>query len=444
MDSQQYFVRGRRFSSDDPLLQDALAAIYNTPERPRCMCKPGGIEMYIANLQGYYVVKRLPDKGSQHHPACPSFEPDASMSGLGSLWKEAVIVRPTGDVELRFSFPMTRMGMRSGPGPASGTRQAPTEVGATKTRMGLLGFLHYFWDRAGFNRYVPNMAGKRGYGVIWKYGTLALANHTATGVELAQRVFMPEPYDPAAKDAIIARHRKEFARLHTSDDDSQFKMMIVVGEFKASEEKSFGQQIWLKHMPDCPLFVDGKTWQKAVKVYGSLLQVREIETQPALRLMMAGLVYAKREYVYQVDRLAMMLVTADNWIPIEGLHELDLIRVLVEKQRAFFKPLRFDTKSSAGFANVILLDTGDAITPLHVVGIEETERAAKEKALKTVSGEVWVWHTEKPMPELPPIARYKLPKGAAPVRPTEPPPTTTEVPVVASVTEAVKDGELFP
>ena len=57
MESQQFFIKGRKFLATNPGLQDALAHIYDTPERARCMCKPGGVEMYVAKFT-QYVVKR--------------------------------------------------------------------------------------------------------------------------------------------------------------------------------------------------------------------------------------------------------------------------------------------------------------------------------------------------------------------------------------------------
>lgn len=413
MEHQQYFIKGRRVNADDHSLQEALATIYGTPERPRCMCQPGGVEMYIARLGDYYVVKRLPDKGSLHHPSCPSFEPDPSVSGLGSLWHDAVQEHQTGEVDLRFAFPMKRMPMRSGPQANIGPREPPTEVTNTKARMGLLGFLHYIWERAGFNRYVPAMAGRRNYKVFWKYGRAALANHHATGVDLGQRVYIPEPFAPDDRDGIVERRRRDLARLHASDDDTSFRMMIVVGEFKEVQEKAFGHQVMLKHMPDCPLFIEGKTWTKMRKLYAPLFEAMEAGTELPLRMIMVALIYAKREYVYQIDRLAMMLVTADTWIPVEGTHELDLIKTLVSANRSFYKPLRFDAKNAAVFANALLLDTGKDPTPLHVVGMEEAVRVAKEKALKSKDETPWVWHTEKAMPPLPPIARYRQANGTS-------------------------------
>lgn len=82
MDTQRLSIRGRILEPDDPALQEALAAVYETPERPRCLCVPGGVEMYVA-FHRSYLAKRMPDTGSQHHPACPSFEPSPQQSGLG-------------------------------------------------------------------------------------------------------------------------------------------------------------------------------------------------------------------------------------------------------------------------------------------------------------------------------------------------------------------------
>ena len=117
--------------------------------------------------------------------------------------------------------------------------------------------------------------------------------------------------------------------------------------------------------------------------------------------MLAALIYARREYVYQVDTVSMMLTT-DQWIPLDGLHELPLIEVLQREQRAFMKPMRYDARSAAGFPNVLLLDSGTVPMPLHVMSplMEAKERSAKEKVLAGLPA-AWVWMTAKSMPALP-------------------------------------------
>ena len=90
LEQTRYFIKGRTYPSADPGLQDALAQVYGSLERPRCLCVSGGIEMYIAR-HAEYVVKRMPDTGHRHHPTCPSFEPEPGMSGLGELVGVAII-----------------------------------------------------------------------------------------------------------------------------------------------------------------------------------------------------------------------------------------------------------------------------------------------------------------------------------------------------------------
>ena len=58
----RYIIKGRTYPAADPGLQDALAHVYGSPERPRCLCVSGGIEMYIAR-HAEYIVKRMPDTG---------------------------------------------------------------------------------------------------------------------------------------------------------------------------------------------------------------------------------------------------------------------------------------------------------------------------------------------------------------------------------------------
>lgn len=57
----------------------------------------------------------------------------------------------------------------------------------------------------------------------------------------------------------------------------------------------------------------------------------------------------------------MRLVTRRNALhrmPVEGVHELPLIRALVGQGRGFVKPLRYDAALAGGFPNALLLDAG--------------------------------------------------------------------------------------
>lgn len=398
MEDQRFFINGSTFAANDERLQDALARVYDTPERPRCLCVPGGIEMYVAKHR-LFVVKRMPETGTSHHASCPSYESELYQSGLGELMGESIIEHSAESVELRVDFPLVRVPGRTVP---CGEQHEPSEVSVPRRRMSLRAVMHFLFERAGMNRWVPAMEGKRNQGVLHRYLMEAAEDVVTKGVRLSERLYVPEPFSEATKSHTAERRRNKLAVLHAPDDESQFKMALVLGEFKCSEATSFGRKVWVKHMPDAPLFINTKAWERIERVYGSLFDARDADTSHKPRVVMCALIYAKREHTYQIDK-ASFLLTTDQWIPVDGIHEIDLIDALVAHHRRFMKPLRYDAKSAAQFPNALLLDAGDTPVALHVVSafMEAKERGLKEKLLKASGTREWAWTTDTPMPALP-------------------------------------------
>lgn len=412
MEPQRFRIAGGVFAAGDGPLQDALAAIYDTEERPRCMCIPCGVPMYIAKHR-QFVIKRMPEGGPSHDPTCPSFEPEPGTSGLGELLGKAVIAASPESVELKVGFPLSHGRGRA----VARDRSSPTqESHAPRHGMSLRAVLHFLYERAGFNRWYPAMEGMRNQGVLCKYLSQAAQEIRIKGECLDDRLYIPEPFDPAARDEIAKRRREKLSFLATADDAERFKLAVVVGEFKAVEPASFARRVWIRHMPDAPLLVDEDTWNRAMRVYGPLLQARTVDAERKPRILMAALVYAKREQTYAIDALSLMLTT-NRWIPVEAVHELPLIERLCEQRRAFLKPLRYDARSSTSFPNVLLLDALDKHgkpMPLHVASAlaSPKERAAKERAIQALGRNAWVWRTDGKLPELPTATR-RTPRAVA-------------------------------
>ncbi len=252
------------------------------------------------------------------------------------------------------------------------------------------------------------MAGKRTQWVLHRYLLEAADGVLLKGVPLTQRLYVPEPFHDERRVAIAERRRSRLAILQAPVGDAPCNLALVLGEFKSAEASPLGRKLWLEHMPQAPLFIDAKTWERIERAYVGLLEARDADTRTRQRVLIAALIYAKREHIYQIDTASLMLTT-ENWIPLEGVHEADLIAALTEENRRFVKPLRYDARSAAAFPNVLLLDTGAQPTALHVVcaGMPASERAAKEKVAKLGAGAAWVWHTDQPMPPLPIAARFK-------------------------------------
>jgi hypothetical protein len=399
MDVARYFVKGRTYLESDPGLQEALSRLYETPERPRCMCVPGGVEMYVARYVEF-VVKRMPGTGDRHHPTCPSFEPEPGVSGLGELMGEAIVEHGAAQVELHTDFPLCRLPGKAPPrGEAS---SEPAAVNAPRRRMSLRAVLHLLYHRAGLNRWCPAMEGKRSQGVIKKYLELAATGVTLKGETLDKRLYVPEPFRVADKDEIGQRRRRKLSLLLTPGDDAGYRMAIVIGQFNGAEQTAYGRRLLVRHMPDVPLYMDDKAWQRAQRAFATTLQARDADVERKPIVVMAALICARREHVYEIDSLSMMLVS-DQWVPLEGLHELPLVEELQRQGRSFLKPLRFDAKNAAAFPNALLLDTDGGPFPLHVVSafLDPKERCAKEKVVRGLGQAAWVWQTDKAMPALP-------------------------------------------
>ena len=396
MDGQRFAIGGKVYDAEDPQLQAALGLAYDAPSRPRCLCVPGGVEMYVA-FRRQYQIKRMPDTGDRHHPACPAYEPGPATSGLGELVGEAVVQLDPARVELHVAFPWVRMPGRSG---ARGEIGPARDVGRTRRRMSLRALVHFLFDRAGFNRWTPAMAGKRNQAVLHKYLTQVAEVVQVKGEPLTARLYVPEAFDEATKTEQAERRRARLAVLQPQE--GRQPMAIVVGELKGWEPTQSGVRVWIRHMPDAPLLADARTWQRVQRSFAPCLEAWDSDGGRGLRVMLAALIRARREHTYEID-LASLMLTSEEWIPLEGVHEAPLIRTLVAQVRRFVKPLRYDARTAAGFANAILLDAGAEPVVLHVVSafMNPAERDHKSRAISEAKWRTWVWATDRQMHELP-------------------------------------------
>lgn len=402
-DRQRFLVHGHVYGAEEAGLQAALARVYDGGPRPRCLCQADGVEMYVAR-HGRYVIKRMPDTGSLHHPGCPSYEPEPAQSGLGELVGDAIVELQPGQVALRVDFPWARV-LGGESKRIGGPRDDVGEVEAPRRRMTLRALTHYLFERAGFNRWTPAMTGKRSQGTICKYLMEAATEVAIKGECLARRLYVPEAFSEATHAQASERRREKLSLLLPTSN--RMPLALLIGEFKVAEASGAGIRVWIKHMPDVPLWTDRQLWARVERTFARLFEAQDADTGAKPKLVLSVLIRARREHVYEIDTASLMLVT-EHWIPVDGVHELPLIRALVEQRRRFVKPLRYDAGSAGGFPNVLLLDAGARPVPLHMIStfLPAAEQIAKRRCLATsaVSGESqWIWASDQPMPTFPPI-----------------------------------------
>jgi len=281
--------------------------------------------------------------------------------------------------------------------------------------MSLRALMHFLFERAGFNRWSPGMAGKRNQAVLHKYLMQAAEAIQVKGEPLSNRLYVPEAFNESAKVEQAERRRARLSVLQPHD--GRQPLAVVLGEFKVWESAPAGARIWIRHMPDAPLLADARTWARVQRGFAPLFEALDSDGGRGLRLMLAALIRARREHTYEID-LASLMLTSEEWIPLEGVHEAPLVRALVSQGRRFVKPMRYDARSVAGFANAILLDAGAEPVDLHVVSsfVGEAEQGAKRRAFENARPRSWLWLPGEAMPVLPgPSTR--LTAGAAACRP---------------------------
>ena len=419
VEEQRYLINGKVYAPHDPGFQEALARIYGTPARPRCLCVVGGVEMYVSKFQDF-VIKRMPESGTEHAPTCPSYELPPNESGLGQLLGEAIIERGADAVELRLDFPLTQC---PGRGRAFRLPETPREVPVARKQLSLRGLLNYLWGQAGLKRWYPRMQGKRSYGVVRKFVLQACEEVETKGLRLAERVFIPEPFvlDHAAE--IAKRHREALSLLLSANRQLEFKMMIAIGELKELNPTAMGYRLVLKHLPDCALFLERKAGERAKAIFERELLAW---SNGQVKLVAACLIHAKQDRCYQVDLLTLMMVSA-QWIPLDHTSEKDVVDKLVAEERTFIKPLRYSAHDIGELPNFQLLDAAARPIALDVLNafLSENERAAKVKAIDTRDPKGWLWDTvhDSVIPELPPRAAVRAVQTNRQSRPNETPPS---------------------
>lgn len=394
-----YLVGGLRLEAGSPEFAEAIAAAHPARQRPRCLCLAGGIEMYVARLAGTsegYVVKRMPDTGSQHAPDCPSYEPPPEVSGLGQVLGSAITEDPaTGETTLKLDFAMSKIAGRSGMPTAGGESDSVASSGA---RLSLRGLLHYLWDQAELTHWQPGFAGKRTWGTVRSHLLQAAANKIARGDALRARLYVPEVFSVEQRDAIGARRAAQWSSAVAAPGKPQH-LMLLIGEVKEIVPGRYGFKAVLKHVPDQAFAMDEQLYRRLGRSFQSELALWGAADD--IHMVMIATFSIAAAGIPTIVELSLMPVTR-QWLPVEDGFEKQLVERLVADARSFVKGLRYNLDGGSALASATLTDCEGSPTSLVVAptGVADNGRFLK---VGDPSMPVWLWHpSREAMPALPP------------------------------------------
>jgi len=345
-----------------PDFSEVIAKAHAHHLRPRCLCQPGapGIEMYVARLSDGFVIKRMPNTGSQHATDCPSYEPPAEFSGLGRLEGSAIVENPvTGVTALRLDFPMTKL-----PGrhiqPAAGS--ASSSVASQGQKLGLRALLHYLWDQAELTHWKPGFAGRRHWATVRRHLLQAAENKTTHGQPLLASLYIPEVFSVEQCCAIQTRRQRLWARAAPRQGQPQ-PLLLMVAEVKEIAPTRYGHRAVIKHLPDQAFALEdalyrrlGRSFERELTLWG---------TEPDLHLLMVATIRVDEAGTPCIVEMSVMLTTS-QWLPVDDGWDRQLVEALVRQGRSFVKSLRYNVPSTQALVCASLLDIGMAPCPMFI------------------------------------------------------------------------------
>jgi Protein of unknown function (DUF1173) len=400
-----YWINGQRLAADEPYFASAIATAHAHHLRPRCLCvqKAGcdvheGIEMYIARLafpNAACIVKRMPNTGHHHAPACPSYEPPAELSGLGQVLGSAIKEDPaTGETTLKLDFSMCKIAGRSTMPPTAGNSDSVTTSG---TKLTLRGLLHYLWDQAELTRWQPGFAGKRTWGTVRKHLLLAAENKIARGHPLRSRLYIPEVFSVDQRDAINTRRMAQWSPAVTSLGKPQH-LMLLIAEVKEILPARYGYKAVMKHVPDQAFALDEQLYRRLGRRFESELAMWAAADDVHMVIIATFSVTAT--CIPCIVELSLMPATR-QWLPIEDGFEKQLVERLVAEGRSFVKGLRYNLGADGALASATLTDCENFVSSLVIAhaGIGSRERDLQMRGPAVLC---WRWDpASEAMPSLP-------------------------------------------
>jgi Protein of unknown function (DUF1173) len=381
-----YSIEGNNFSADDSKLQGVLASAYNRHIRPLCLCKTPALEMYIAKVNGVYIIKRMPNTGYQHDPDCGSYDIPAELSGLGQFLGSAIKENiDEGLTILKFDFALSKGVSKAIP---SGNNQEKTSVKTDTKKLSLRATLHYLWEQAGFNKWSPAMAGKRNWFVIRKYLYEAAKDKTAKNVALDSLMYIPEAFDLDHKQEIITRRIATLSHLYEDNKSQQF--MLIIGEVKDITSARFGYKMVIKHLPDFPIMLNHDIYHRLCKRFEIELELWSANESGHLIVM--GTFGINASGIPTFEEITLMMV-AENWIPYDNADELRLITELAQANQRFIKCLRYNLPSTVPTASVLLTDKDKTATTLFICPASAVESYINDLNTLIENSEIktWLW-----------------------------------------------------
>lgn len=395
---RRFRIGNQIFDEGTSTIEQALSEAFARKERPLCLCREPGLEMYVARAGDRHVVKRMPNTGGQHDPSCDSYEPPYELSGLGQVVGSAI----QEDVEqgvtaLKLDFSLSKAAKRAAPVPGDGEHDSVRTDGA---KLSLRALLHYLWDQAQFNHWTAAMQGRRNWGVVRWHLMEGAANKIAKGRALSEVLFIPEPFS-VEKKTEIDRHRAAAMGAIQAHRAGARKLLLLIGEVKEFAAGRNGHRMIVRHLPDFPFLMNEDVYRRMQARFENELTLWDaVENTHLIAIATFGV---GPTGAAAIEELALMVVT-ESWIPFETIFDVQLLNALAPLRERSIKGLRYNLPATEPLATVFLPRAQPAPLAMYIVppGADADYRRALDDLIKESELAAWVWAAgETDMPPIP-------------------------------------------
>ncbi|GAB31811.1 hypothetical protein BJI49_14125 [Acetobacter pasteurianus] len=278
--------------------------------------------------------------------------------------------------------------------------------------MTTLGLLHLVWERAGLHYWRPQFAGHR---IDPK--ALRRAYATSSNIKIQRGITLDQVLCP-----VVSNDRGIlYSTQRTIKDHSEKFRLYVIGRLSSAQADPYGKgyNIELSGVRDgyrMFMSISQAKWERLEKSHSRELAEfsRNEEGLSVFGLFLVTIDPIKNgKYKnfssVQIEDAALM-TTTEQLIPVESRYEAKIVELLVQEERTFIKPLRFDAARELVRPDFILTDIGKKEGyPMEVFGRTDEKylarKAEKESYYARVFGSDnwWSWNAADgdPIPSLP-------------------------------------------
>lgn len=385
-------------------------------EKAHCLCVHQGryLELQIRELKESYYFACMPNTGPYHRPSCPFYKPNPEKSGQAAYVEGVVREETEHEVSVKLITSLKR-NIEKSPVSSAPLPAGPRPGSRTQRRMTTLGLLHLIWERAGLHYWRPQFAGHR-----TDPKALRRAYATSRNIKVQRGITLDQVLCPV----VCGDQGILYSTQRTIKNHSEKLRLYVIGRLSSAQTDPYGKgyNIELSGIRDgyrMFMSISQAKWERLEKSYSRELAEfsRNEEGLSVFGLFLVTIDPIKKgKYsnfsTVQIEDAALM-TTTEQLIPVESRYEAKIVELLVQQDRTFIKPLRFDAARELVRPDFILTDMGEKEGyPMEVFGLTDEKylarKAEKEKYYARVFGVDgwWSWDASHnaPIPPLPEVS----------------------------------------